>query len=73
MTGRQREVSSRSKSTDPMIVNVSSDTFAVVNEKQCFLIQTECADPTKLEEREQSSKKSAHLAVTWTEAPVSLG
>ncbi|ODM93368.1 Vam6/Vps39-like protein [Orchesella cincta] len=73
LTGKQREVCSRSKSTDPMIVNVSLDTFAVVNEKQCFLIQTESEDPTKVEDRESNSKKSAHLAVTWTDAPVSLG
>lgn len=75
LTGKQKNVSSRNKSTDPLIVNVSSDTFSVANEKQCFLIQTECVDATKVppDTREQNSKKSSHLAVTWTEAPTSLG
>lgn len=73
LTGKQRDVSSRNKATDPIIVNVSTDTFAVVNEKQCFLIQTECADPSKVEARDETTKKSAHLAVTWSDAPVSLG
>ena len=76
LSGTSKTVCATGKYGEPIIARVFSNAFAVVQEKQSFIIHLESDNKMVkkmgLEDKEDSDSEEMNLAVTWSEIPLGL-